>query len=78
MTGYTYMQRVYAIKRFRLRLELNYENPKLLNEYNLKLYDVLREVCILKLCGVLGIGPYPYNPMCFDVVTYSNAIDIAM
>ena len=35
-------------------------------------------MCILKLCGVLEIGPYPYNPMCFDIVTYSNAIDIAM
>ena len=35
-------------------------------------------MCILKLCGVLGIGPYPYNPMNFDLVAYSNAIDIAM
>ena len=35
-------------------------------------------MCILKLCGALEIGPYHYNAMHFDIVTYSNAIDIAM
>ena len=38
----------------------------------------MKEVCILKLCGIFGIGPYLYNPMNFEIVTYSNAIDIAM
>ena len=28
MTGYTYMSRVYAVKRFILRSELNYENKE--------------------------------------------------
>ena len=24
------------------------------------------------------MGPYPYNPMHFDIITYCNAADIAM
>ena len=27
---------------------------------------------------MLEIGPYPYNAMHFDIITYSNAIDICM
>ena len=37
MTGYTYMQRVYAVKRFKFKFQLNYENVEL--EENLKEYQ---------------------------------------
>ena len=81
MTGYTYMSRVYAVKRFLLESPLEHQQEDLefsIKEYHWQLELALKEVCTLKLGGILGIGPYPYNAMQFDIVTYSNAIDIAM
>ena len=81
MTGYTYRHRVYAIKRYIMDRPLNKENMfdlDVLESYHQTLKAVMKEVCILKLSGVLEIGPYPCFPMGFDLITYSDAIDLCM
>ena len=54
------------------------EDEDLIENYHATLEMVMKEVCILKLCGVLEIGPYPCYPMGFDIITYSDAIDLCM
>ena len=54
------------------------KNEDVIENYHATLEIVMKEVCILKLCGVLEIGPYPCFPMGFDIITYSDAIDICM
>ena len=81
MTGYTYRRRVYAIKRYFMDTPLDLENMgdlDLLENYHETLEMAMKEVCILKLSGVLAIGPYPCFPMGFDLITYSDAIDLCM
>ena len=80
MTGYTYRHRVYAVKRCMVE-SLNkdtYTTEKTVNEYHKKLYEVMKECCITKVCGVFEMGPRPVQPMGFDIITYDDCIDFCM
>ena len=80
-TGYTYGRGVYAVKRFVLDTELDNEtifNEDVLCEYHQTLYEAMKEICMIKLGSVFEFGPMCPDAMGFDMITYSNAIDICM
>ena len=81
MSGYTYGKRKYAIKRHIIPEPLcedTVNTERIVEKYQNYLHKVIKECCITKLCGILQIGPYPVQPMGFDIITYSNCIDFCM
>ena len=56
----------------------SYTTEKTAEEYQKQLYEVIKECCITKVCGVFQIGPRPVQPMGFDIITYDNCMDFCM